>query len=226
MFFRDIIGQEKIRERLVRSVEEQRVSHAQLFTGPEGTGKLGLAIAYAQYISCTNRTPSDSCGICHSCRKYAKLQHPDLHFVFPVFKKKNVAKPFCDDFIAKWREMVLQSPYFTLNQWMDAIEADNAQGMIYAHESESIIRKLSIKPFEAEFKVMIIWLPEKMNLSCANKLLKMIEEPPAKTLFLLVTEDEERIIPTILSRTQIIRIPAIEDAELARSPPSHGTVRS
>ncbi len=214
MFFRDIIGQERVRERLIRSVEEQRISHAQLFSGPEGTGKLGLAIAYAQYISCTNRTSTDSCGTCPSCRKYAKLQHPDLHFVFPIFKKKNVQKPYCDDFIAKWREMVLQSPYFTLNQWMDMIEADNAQAMIYAHESESIIRKLNIKPFEAGFKVMIIWLPEKMNLSCANKLLKMIEEPPPKTLFLQVTEDEDRIIPTILSRTQIIRIPAIGDADL------------
>ena len=214
MFFRDIVGQGKIKERLVRSVSEERISHAQLFSGPEGTGKLGLAIAYAQYISCQNRDGNESCGVCPSCRKYGKLQHPDLHFVFPVFSTKNVQKPFSDDFISQWRDIVLQSPYFTLNQWMDAIEADNAQGIIYTHESESILRKLNIKSFEAEFKVMIIWLPEKMHSACANKLLKMIEEPPAKTLFLLVTEDEESILPTILSRTQIIRVPGISDQDL------------
>jgi DNA polymerase-3 subunit delta' len=214
MLFRDIIGQEKIKERLIRSVQEERVSHAQLFSGPEGTGKLGLAVAYAQYLSCRNRSETDSCGTCPSCRKYGRLQHPDLHFVFPIFKKKNVQKPVSDDYIAQWREMLLNSPYFTLNQWMDKIDAENAQGIIYAHESESIIRKLNIKPYESGFKVMIIWLPERMHQVCANKLLKMVEEPPEKTLFLLVTEDEERIIPTIRSRTQIIRIPKITPADM------------
>ncbi len=214
MFFKDIIGQYKIKERLIRSVREERVSHAQLFSGTEGTGKLGLAIAYAQYLSCQNRSETDSCGTCPSCRKYGRLQHPDLHFVFPIFKKKNAQKSFCDDYLVPWREILLSSPYFTLNQWMDKIDAENAQGIIYSHESESIIRKLNIKPYEAGYKVMIIWLPERMHKACANKLLKMVEEPPEKTLFLLVTEDEERIIPTIRSRTQIIRIPKITPADM------------
>lgn len=214
MFFKDIIGQKKIIDRLIRSVHEERISHAQLFSGPEGNGKMALALAYAQYISCRNRTLNDSCGTCPSCKKYAKLAHPDLHFVFPIYKPKSVQKAYCDDFLSNWREFVLKSPYISLNNWGNLIEAENAQLTIYAHESDSIIRKLSMKPFEAEFKVMIIWLPEKMNLSCSNKLLKMIEEPPVKTLFLLVTENEADIIATIRSRTQIIKIPRISDNDL------------
>ncbi len=215
MFFSDIIGQDKIKERLIRSVHEGRISHAQLFSGPEGTGKTGLAIAYAQYISCRNRSETDSCGVCPSCRKFSKLAHPDLHFVFPITSKKNASgKVTCDDYLAPWREMVLASPYFSLTQWMAAIEADNAQGIIYSHESDSVIRKLSMKSFEAEFKTMIIWLPEKMHIVAANRLLKLIEEPPDKTLFLLVTEDEEAMLPTILSRTQILRVPGIDDTSM------------
>jgi DNA polymerase III subunit delta' len=217
MFFSDIIGQEKVKQRLRSSVKEERISHAQLFAGPEGSGKLGLAIAYAQYISCRARNENDSCGICSSCRKYAKLIHPDLHFVFPIFKPKGSKKDaYCDDYIAQWREILLKSHYFSLNQWINQINAENAQVTIYGHESEAILRKLNMKSSEAEFKVMIIWLPEKMNLTCSNKLLKMIEEPPSKTLFLLVTEDESSIIPTICSRTQIIRIPKIEDSDLQK----------
>ena len=214
MFFKDIIGQGKIKERLIRSVHEERISHAQLFSGPEGNGKLALALAYAKYISCRNRTDNDSCGVCPSCRKYQKLQHPDLHCVFPIYKPKGPQKAYCDDFLKLWREMVIKSPYFGLNQWGSFIEAENSQLTIYSHESESIIRKLNIKPFEAEFKVMIIWLPEKMNIACSNKLLKMIEEPPVKTLFLMVTENEADIISTIRSRTQVIKIPRIADRDL------------
>ncbi len=215
MFFSEIIGQEKVKQRLISSVREERISHAQLFSGPEGTGKLGLAIAFAQYISCQERRETDSCGNCPSCRKYARLVHPDLHFVFPIFKPKNSTKnAFSDDYLPAWRETILKSHYFSLNQWSGIINAENAQLMIYAHESESILRKLSMKSSEAEFKAMIIWLPEKMNPSCANKLLKIIEEPPSKTVFILVTEDESGIIPTIRSRTQIIQIPRIRDLDL------------
>lgn len=215
MLFSEIIGQEKTKQRLITSVREERISHAQLFTGPEGNGKLGLALAYAQYISCRDRREGDSCGECPSCRKYAKLVHPDLHFVFPIFKPKNAKKEqYSDDFLPQWREMILKSPYFNLNQWVNHLNAENAQLTIYAHESEAILRKLSMKSAEAEFKVLIIWLPERMNTSCSNKLLKMIEEPPSKTLFLLVSEDENGIIPTILSRTQVIRIPKIDNAAL------------
>jgi DNA polymerase III subunit delta' len=214
MFFKEIIGQEKVKNRLIKSVQEERISHAQLFAGPEGNGKLGLALAYAQYICCTNRNGTESCGVCPSCRKYAKLAHPDLHFVFPIVKNKSGQNTYCDDYLKQWREVLLESPYLSLNKWGSYIEAGNAQLTIYAHESDSIIRKLSLKPFEAEFKVMIIWMPEKMNISCANKLLKMIEEPPVKTLFLMVTENEADIISTIRSRTQMIKIPRISDADL------------
>ncbi len=211
MFFRDVIGQDNIKQRLIRSVREERISHAQLFAGPEGTGKLGLALAYAQYISCRNRTETDSCGTCPSCHKYQKLAHPDLHFVFPVFNSPKFKNPVSDDFIKEWREMVLKNHYFDLSGWLNFIEAGNAQGLIYERESDSIYRKLNLKSFESEFKVMIIWLPEKMHISCANKLLKLIEEPPNKTLFLLISENEEAIISTIRSRAQLIKIPFIDN---------------
>ena len=180
MFFKDVVGQEEIKKRLIRSVKEERISHAQLFSGSEGTGKLALAMAYAQYISCSNRGENDSCGSCPSCHKYQKMAHPDLHFVFPVFKPKNIKNPVSDDFIKKWRTMVLENPYFNLSQWLNYIEAGNSQGLIYERESDSIFRKLNLKSFESEFKTMIIWLPEKMHPYCSNKLLKLIEEPPNK----------------------------------------------
>jgi DNA polymerase-3 subunit delta' len=214
MFFKDVIGQEEIKKRLIRSVKEERISHAQLFTGPEGTGKLALALAFAQYVSCRNRGENDSCGECASCRKYQKLAHPDLHFVFPVFTTKEFKKPVSDDFLPRWREMVKKTPYFTLSQWLGFIENENAQGLIYERESDSIMRKLNLKSFESEFKVMIIWLPEKMHVACSNKLLKLIEEPPNKTLFLLITEDEESIITTIRSRAQLLKVPFIDNESM------------
>ncbi len=214
MFFKDVVGQQAVKDRLILSVRDERVSHAQLLAGPEGTGKLALALAYAQYVSCLDRSETDSCGVCPSCHKYKKLAHPDLHFVFPVFKIRNITKPTSDDFIHQYREYVLKNPYFTLNQWLSFAGVENSQGMIYEKESESIIKKLNLKSFESEFKVMIIWLPEKMNASCSNKLLKIIEEPPSKTLFILVSENEEAIISTIRSRAQLIKIPRIDDDSL------------
>lgn len=224
MFFKDVIGQEKIKERLIRSVTEQRISHALMFTGPEGTGKLALALAFAQFVSCRNRKENDSCGECPSCRKYQKLAHPDLHFVFPVFTTKEIKKPVSDDFLPKWREMVHQTPYFTLSQWLGFVENENAQGLIYEKESDSIMRKLSLKSFEAEYKVMIIWLPEKMHQNCSNKILKLIEEPPSKTLFLLITEDEEAVISTIRSRTQLIKVPFIDKESMKKALESNGAI--
>jgi DNA polymerase-3 subunit delta' len=217
MFFSEVIGQEHIKQRLIRSVREDRISHAQLFLGYEGTGAFGLALAYAQYISCSNRGESDSCGTCPSCHKYRKLIHPDLHFVFPVFNSPKYKNPVSDSFIKEWREMVLNSHYFGLSRWLNYIEAGNAQLMIYERESDSIYRKLSFKSFESDFKVMIIWQPEKMNISCSNKLLKIIEEPPNKTLFLLVAENEEEIIPTIRSRVQLNKIPFIEKEPMKKA---------
>ncbi len=227
MFFRQVIGQEGIKKKLIQSVNEGRVSHAQLFAGPDGSGNLPMALAYAQYISCQNKQPDDSCGECPSCRKYQKLIHPDLHFVFPVVKTPKFKDPVSDHFLAEWRATVAANAYFDLDQWFSFIGAENAQGLIYSNESEEIIRKLNLKSFEAEFKVMIIWMPEKMHLSCANKLLKMIEEPPNKTLFLLVPENEENLIVTIRSRCQLVKFPPVDDASMKKvllnEPEAEGT---
>ncbi|HAQ20351.1 MAG TPA: DNA polymerase III subunit delta' [Prolixibacteraceae bacterium] len=217
MFFKEVIGQNSIKQRLIQSVKEERVSHAQLFAGPEGTGKLALAIAYAQYVACSNRQLDDSCGECPSCKKYRKLIHPDLHFVFPVINTKKFPKPISDNFLDDWRTMVGRNPYFSIEQWFEEIGVENVQGMIYKDESESIIRKLNLKSYESEYKIMIIWLPERMNATCANKLLKMIEEPPVKTLFVMITENEEDIISTIRSRCQLIPIPPIDPDSLAKA---------
>lgn len=213
MQFKDIPGHEHTKQLLIQTVKENRISHAQLFLGPEGCGKLALAIAYAQYISCPNRTDTDSCGQCPQCQKYQKLIHPDLHFVYPVVSGKGSTKPVSDDFIADWRKFVNHRNYHRIDDWYDFIGSENSQGAIFAQESQEIIKKLNLKTFESEYKVMIIWMPEKMNETCANKLLKMIEEPPEKTLFVLVAENEEMILTTIRSRTQLIKIskPDIQD---------------
>jgi DNA polymerase-3 subunit delta' len=216
MNFSQIPGQKEIKAKLLRSVKEERVSHAQLFTGTEGCGSMALALAYARYISCENRTDDDSCGSCKSCVKYEKLIHPDLHFVFPVIKGKKGTDPVSDNYLEEWREFVKKSPYFILNNWMDSIEVGNAQGMIFASEASEIIKKLSLKSFESDFKIMIIWLPEKMHQATANKLLKMIEEPPEKTLFLLVSEEPDKVIPTILSRCQLIKIPSFNNSDIEK----------
>jgi len=217
MLFSEIIGQQEVKKRLIRTVVEQRIPHAQLLHGPEGIGKLGLAIAYAQYISCENRGATDSCGVCPSCVKYRKLAHPDLHFVFPVIKPAGKSSVVCDDFITDFRSMVLENLYFGINGWYAKISGDAKQGMIYGNESEEIIRKLSLKTYESEYKVMIIWLPEKMNVTCSNKLLKILEEPPAKTVFLLVSNAPDEIITTILSRTQHIHVPRLRDKEITQA---------
>lgn len=185
MYFSQIPGQNDLKSSLIRSVAEERVSHAILFTGPEGCGSLALAMAFARYISCEARSGSDACGKCKSCLKYDKLIHPDLHFVFPVIKDKKITDPVSDSYIEQWREFIKATPFPVLNDWLGFIDVGNAQGLIYASEAGEIIRKLGLKSFESDFKIMIIWLPEKMHLSAANKLLKLIEEPPDKTLFLL-----------------------------------------
>jgi len=146
--------------------------------------------------------------------KYEKMIHPDLHFVFPVIRNKKDSEPVSDSFIDEWREFVKKSPYFTLNSWLDSIEVGNAQGLIFSSEAAEIIKKLGLKTFESDYKIMIIWLPEKMHPSAANKLLKLIEEPPDKTLFLLVSEEPDKVIPTILSRCQLIRLPGFSNDEI------------
>ena len=217
MLFSQIIGQQDIKQRFINSVTEQRIPHAQLLRGTEGIGKLALAIAYAQYICCENRTAKDSCGVCPSCRKFAKLAHPDLHFVFPIIKPAGKQSVVCDDFIAEFRSIVLEKTYFGINEWYAEISDDAKQGLIYSNESEEILRKLSLKTYESEYKIMIIWLPEKMHETCANKLLKILEEPPEKTVFLMVSNEPDQIITTILSRTQHVHIPRLNEDEIVQA---------
>ncbi len=212
MLFKEIIGQQAVKDRLVRSFKEGRISHAQLFLGPEGSGSLPLALAYAQYISCKSKTDEDSCGQCSSCVKYNKLVHPDLHFVYPVALSKEVKTS--TDLAANWREAFLDNPYITLFNWFEQLSAENKQALIGVEESSEILRKLSLTTYEAEYKIMIIWQAEKMSPAAANKLLKIIEEPPDKTLFLLVCENEDQLLRTIVSRTQLIKINKISDKDL------------
>lgn len=207
MQFKDIIGQEKVKTHLINTVKENRVSHAQLFLGPEGSGSLPLALAYAQYINCENKQESDSCGVCSSCRKYAKIIHPDLHFSYPFFAshKEDTASTFID----QWRTSFLKNPYLNLETWRNSLEAGNKQANINIAECHHIIRKLSLKAFEAPYKVLIMWLPEFLDKE-GNTLLKLIEEPPEKTLFLLVTQNQEQLLNTIISRTQLVKVNAID----------------
>ena len=215
MFFKDIIGQEQVKERLRLELHEGRVPHAQLFAGPEGSGALPLAIAYARFLLCTHRGETDACGTCPSCVKLNKLAHPDLHFVFPVVKRKGGGDTVSDDYIREWRELAISTPYFGLNNWLDAMGDENQQAQIFVKESDELTRKLSLKSSEGGYKVVVLWLPEKMKVECANKLLKLLEEPPALTVFLLVSEEPDRILPTILSRTQRVNVPRLGDSEIS-----------
>ena len=218
--FGDIIGQQRVIEQLKRCVDENTLAHALLFTGPRGNGKLPLAIALAHYLLCRNRQAGDACGTCPTCAKVNKLIHSDLHFVFPVKKKKSGGSdsaPVSDDYIAEWREILLKNPYFTYDDWLDKLALDNQQPMIYDRESGDILQKLSMTSREGGWRVVIIWLPEKMKEVGSNKLLKIIEEPPQQTLFLLVSEEPGQIIPTILSRTQRVDIPRIAQQDIERA---------
>ena len=212
MLFRDIIGQESTKNQLRQAVREGRIPHAQLFTGISGIGKLQLALAYAQYLNCSHRTEEDSCGQCPTCLQYQALQHPDLHFAFPIVKTDT--GDTCDDFLDAWRTIILNRHYFDLNDWHKALGVETKQSMIYEKESGEILRKLSLKPYGDGYKVMIIWQPEKMNITAANKLLKLLEEPPRKTVFLLVSEHPERLLSTIQSRVQTILVPRLNTDEI------------
>lgn len=212
MQFKDIVGHEQTKQQLRQAVLEGRIPHAQLFCGPSGVGKLPLALAYAQYVQCEHRTDEDSCGVCPTCLQYRNLQHPDLHFAYPIVKTD--AGDVCDDFADKWREQLLESPYFDLDDWYRRLGVENKQGMIYEKESGEILRKLNLKAFGDGYKVMLIWLPEKMNATCSNKLLKLLEEPPEKTLFLLISEQPDQLLSTIISRVQQIRVPRLTEQEI------------
>ena len=214
-FFSDVVGQQETKQLLLGSVRSGRMPHALLFTGPSGSGKLPLALALARYLLCHHPEPEDACGKCPSCKMVDKLAHPDLHFVFPVIKRKSGKDSVCDDFLPLWREMLERDSYISLQQWKDKIDAGNQQPQIYVRESDEIQRKLSLKSTLGGYKVMLIWLPEKMNVECANKLLKLLEEPPQKTVFLLVSEQPELLPATIVSRTQRVNLHPLPDAGVA-----------
>lgn len=213
MRFADIIGQEELKRHLTRGVDAGRVSHAQLFTGAAGTGALPLAVAYVQYLNCPDRRDGDSCGICPACRRISALEHPDLHLVFPVNRqgKKSGEAMLSDDFLTPFRTLFSQRDgYFSPQEWYDRLELGRTlKAMISAREADEVIRKLSFKSFEAQYKTVLIWLPEAMNEEAANKLLKILEEPWEKTLFLLVSERPDLLLQTILSRAQEVAVPRI-----------------
>lgn len=213
MQFKEVIGQEKIKRQLVQMHENGRVPHALMFLGNEGNGNLALALAFAQYHLCEDKQGDESCGICHNCRKAKKLVHPDIHFSFPVIGSKAIS----NDFVKEWRELVLENPYVNYNQWIFSIDSDgNKQGNITKDECDSIIKKLSLKTFEGKKKVLIIWLPEYLGKE-GNRLLKIIEEPPEDTMIILVAENQDAILQTILSRCQLIKIPRIEDEAIIKA---------
>ncbi|MCI2229873.1 DNA polymerase III subunit delta' [Polaribacter sp. MSW13] len=213
MLFNQIIGQEHIKNHLQVSAENGRIPHAQLFVGKEGCGTLPMAIAYAQFLLCNFSNDQDACNI-----KCDKLQHPDLHFTFPVTSNEKVKKhPVSSLFLEDWRNFIATQPYGSLFNWLQHIGVENKQGIIGVDEAEEVVKKLKLKSYEGGFKVMIVWMAEKMNIAAANKLLKLIEEPPEKTVFLLITENEEQIINTIKSRCQALYFPALSEQDIANT---------
>ncbi len=212
MQFKEVVGQRALKKQFIQEINEDKISHAQLFTGRTGYGSLALALAFVQYLFCENRQTEDSCGECSGCRKVKNLQHPDLHFSFPVVLKHGKVS---DLFLDKWRNQILEkTPYFSITDWTTILDPKGPKPIINVDESQNIIKKLSLKSFEGGYKVMIIWMADRMNLECANKLLKILEEPPCKTLFIVINEDTEALLPTILSRCQLVTIPKIDANEL------------
>ena len=213
MLFNQIIGQEHIKKHLKVSAENGRIPHAQLFVGKEGSGTLPMAIAYAQFLLCNFSDNADVCNL-----KCDKLQHPDLHFAYPVTSNENVKKhPVSSLFLQDWRSFIETQPYGSLFNWLQHIGVENKQGIIGVDEAEEVVKKLRLKSYEGGFKVMIIWMAEKMNIAAANKLLKLIEEPPEKTVFILITESEEQIINTIKSRCQALHFPALSEQDISNT---------
>lgn len=215
MFFKDIIGQDTIKKQLIESAQSGIVPHSRLFCGQAGTGAFPLAFAYARYLNCQQRTTSDSCGTCPSCLKFNDMVHPDLHFIFPIVKDKK--REICDDYLPEWRDFLSTHVYFDLNMWLTYMDATNKQALIYAKESDDIIRKVNLRIYEAEYRILLIWMPERMHITCANKLLKLIEEPPKNTVILMVSEEPDKILGTILSRSQRINIGPIQANDLAKT---------
>ena len=211
MQFKSVFGQKRLKRELIKEVNEDRISHAQLFLGKPGYGGLPLALAFIQYLFCENKQENDSCGECSQCRKNTSLQHPDVHFSFPTVQ---VISKTTSPLLSDWRIQIEEQPYFSLNTWLKKIDSKERKPIISKDESQEIIKKLSLRSLEGGYKVMIIWMAEEMNLQCSNKLLKIIEEPPEKTIFLLIAEAQEYILQTIISRTQIVKIPQLDWSEI------------
>ncbi|OON67921.1 ATP-binding protein [Hymenobacter sp. CRA2] len=219
MRFAEIPGLHEVKQVLRQSVRRQHVAHAQLFRGAEGSGALALALAYAAFLNCENRQPEDSCGECPNCRKIDRLVHPDLNFILPVTTTKAVSKDaLSHKFTADWRSFVLADGglYQGLNDWMQHIGADNKQGSISKDEAVQLLKLVSLKAFEAPFKVVVIWLPELMHPAAANAVLKLLEEPPPATVFLLVSQQPDKLLPTIVSRVQVVLVPRFQEPDLTR----------
>ncbi|MDR1880317.1 MAG: DNA polymerase III subunit delta [Tannerellaceae bacterium] len=217
MYFRDVIGQQEVKRRLIETAQREAIPHAQLFCEQGGAGAYPLAFAYARYLNCTDRSDTDACGHCPSCVKYDVFAHPDLHFIFPIAAKKEKKKEVCDDYLPEWRSFLKGHLYFGLDNWVEAMDAGNTQPLIYSKESDEIVRKLGLKIYEAAYRILLVWLPEKMHDTCANKLLKMIEEPPANTVILMVSEAPDMILGTIQSRAQRMNVRPIAEEDLAKA---------
>lgn len=206
MKFSDIIAHDSAKRRLKSFVDSDRIPHAILIEGPEGIGKFALARAFAQYVHCENPHNGDSCGMCPSCIQHQSFNHIDTHFIFPVVKRKGRTTAISDDYIEEWREFLSENPYMDFEKWLEALDNINAQPQIYVDESADLIHKLNFTSHKAKYKIVLLWLPERMKIECANKLLKLIEEPHNDTLFVLVSNDAKQILPTIYSRTQRIEM--------------------
>jgi len=217
MQFKDVVGQEAVKHQLIQMVQQNRISHAQLLAGPEGCGNLGIALAFAQYVVCENKQANDSCGECPACIKTQKLVHPDIHFTYPVIRRNASPSPsLSTDYIEEWRKIVLEkNAYFNVYDWLQFIGAENKQGNITVQECHAIIKKMNLRSYESPYKIVIIWMPEYLGIE-GNTLLKMIEEPPEKTIFLFVAHDQNKILSTILSRTQLLKIGSLQDATIQK----------
>jgi DNA polymerase-3 subunit delta' len=221
MFFKDVTGQDELKLRLTDSVKKGIVPHARLFCGEEGNGGFQLALAYARYLNCTNRGEADACGKCPSCLKYNELAHPDLHFVFPMVSNKGAKKEVCDDYLPEWRAFlkarITGHSYFNIDTWLEWIGVEGKQAVIYAAESDKIIHKMNLRIYEADYRILFVWMPDRMNIACANKLLKFIEEPPPNTAILMITDRPEMVLGTIVSRSQPVQVRPIRPEILIKS---------